>query len=89
MGTSPVLCAQSGLLTASSHRQMGMGFASVHARLGGLAAPLVTTLGELSPILPSLGFGTISVLAGLAVFCFLTETRNLPLVETIAAMERR
>ncbi|XP_003468271.1 solute carrier family 22 member 20 [Cavia porcellus] len=78
-----------GELYPTEIRQMGMGFASVHARLGGLAAPLVTTLGELSPILPSLGFGTISVLAGLAVFCFLTETRNLPLVETIAAMERR
>ncbi|XP_010634299.1 solute carrier family 22 member 20 [Fukomys damarensis] len=78
-----------GELYPTEIRQMGMGFASVHARLGGLAAPLVTTLGELSPILPSVGFGATSVLAGLAVLCFLTETRNLPLVETIAAMERR
>ncbi|XP_004627308.1 solute carrier family 22 member 20 [Octodon degus] len=78
-----------GELYPTEIRQMGMGFASVHARLGGLAAPLVTTLGELSPLLPSMGFGATSVLAGLAVLCFLTETRNLPLVETIAALERR
>uniref|UniRef100_G1R0J5 Major facilitator superfamily (MFS) profile domain-containing protein n=1 Tax=Nomascus leucogenys TaxID=61853 RepID=G1R0J5_NOMLE len=69
-------------------RWMGMGFASVHARLGGLAAPLVTTLGEYSTILPPVIFGATAVLAGLAV-CFLTETRNAHLVETIVAMERR
>jgi hypothetical protein len=68
---------------------MGMGFVSVHARLGGLAAPLVTTLGEFSPVLPPVVFGATSILAGLAITCFLTETRNVPLVETIAEMERR
>ena len=67
---------------------MGMGFASVSARFGGLVAPLVTTLGEFSAILPPMGFGATSILAGLAV-CFLAETRNAPLVETIEAMERR
>lgn len=66
-----------------------MGFASVNARLGGLAAPLITTLGEISPVLPPVSFGATSVLAGMAVICFLTETRNVPLVETIAAMESR
>ncbi|KAG3284717.1 solute carrier family 22 member 20 [Ictidomys tridecemlineatus] len=78
-----------GELYPTEIRQMGMGFTSVNARLGGLAAPLVTTLGEISPVLPPLGFGTTSILAGLVVLCFLTETRNVPLVETIAAMERR
>ncbi|XP_054097033.2 solute carrier family 22 member 20 isoform X8 [Callithrix jacchus] len=68
--------------------QMGMGFASAHARLGGLAASLVTTLGEFSAILPPVCFGATAILAGLAV-CFLTETRNEPLMETITAMERR
>nr|XP_054296762.1 LOW QUALITY PROTEIN: solute carrier family 22 member 20-like [Pongo pygmaeus] len=77
-----------GELYPTEIRQMGMGFASVHARLGGLAAPLVTTLGEYSTILPPVSFGTTAILAGLAV-CFLTETRNTPLVETIAAMESR
>ncbi|XP_011719085.2 solute carrier family 22 member 20 [Macaca nemestrina] len=77
-----------GELYPTEIRQMGMGFALVYARLGGLAAPLVTTLGEYSTILPPVSFGATAVLAGLAV-CFLTETRNAPLVETIAAMERR
>lgn len=71
-----------------SDRQMGMGFASVNARLGGLAAPLLTMLGEFSAVLPPVGFGAPSILAGLAV-CFLAETRDVPLVETIEAMERR
>lgn len=77
-----------GELYPTEIRQMGMGFASVYARLGGLAAPLVTTLGEYSTILPPVSFGATAVLAGLAG-CFLTETHNAPLVETIAAMERR
>ncbi|XP_058545597.1 solute carrier family 22 member 20 isoform X2 [Neofelis nebulosa] len=77
-----------GELYPTEIRQMGMGFASVSARFGGLTAPLVTTLGEFSTVLPPLGFGATSILAGLAV-CFLAETRNVPLVETIEAMERR
>nr|XP_017833761.3 solute carrier family 22 member 20 isoform X2 [Callithrix jacchus] len=77
-----------GELYPTEIRQMGMGFASAHARLGGLAAPLVTTLGEFSAVLPPVCFGATAILAGLAV-CFLTETRNEPLMETITAMERR
>ncbi|XP_004437653.2 PREDICTED: solute carrier family 22 member 20 [Ceratotherium simum simum] len=77
-----------GELYPTEIRQMGMGFTSVNARLGGLAAPLVTMLGEFSTVLPPVGFGAASILAGLAV-CFLAETRNVPLVETIEAMERR
>lgn len=65
-----------------------MGFVSVNARLGGLAAPLVTAVGEFSAILPPVAFGATSILAGLTV-CFLAETRNTPLVETIEVMERR
>ncbi|XP_070420745.1 solute carrier family 22 member 20 [Equus przewalskii] len=77
-----------GELYPTEIRQMGMGFTSVNARLGGLAAPLVTMLGEFGTVLPPVGFGATSILAGLAV-CFLAETRNMPLVETIEAMERR
>lgn len=86
----PALWAVWALATdwSTLFRQMGMGFASVSARLGGLIAPLVTMLGEFSAILPPLGFGATSILAGLAV-CFLAETHNAPLVETIEAMERR
>lgn len=100
-GRSPLLSARSPSTPAlwgsrprprtcphSSHRQMGMGFVSVNARLGGLAAPLVTAVGEFSAILPPVAFGATSILAGLTV-CFLAETRNTPLVETIEVMERR
>ncbi|XP_039696905.1 solute carrier family 22 member 20 [Pteropus medius] len=77
-----------GELYPTEIRQMGMGFASVNARFGGLVAPLVTAVREFNAILPPVSFGATSLLAGLAV-CFLAETRNRPLVETIAAMERR
>lgn len=77
-----------GELYPTEIRQMGMGFASVNARLGGLVAPLITAVGEFSAILPPVGFGATPILAGLAV-CFLAETRDAPLVETIVAMERR
>ncbi|XP_075403650.1 solute carrier family 22 member 20-like [Tenrec ecaudatus] len=77
-----------GELYPTEIRQMGMGFASVNARLGGLVAPLVTTLEEVNAVLPPVGFGVTSILAGLAI-CLLAETRNMPLVETIEAMERR
>ncbi|XP_059566132.1 solute carrier family 22 member 20 isoform X2 [Myotis daubentonii] len=77
-----------GELYPTEIRQMGMGFVSVNARLGGLAAPLVTAVGEFSAILPPVAFGATSILAGLTV-CFLAETRNAPLVETIEVMERR
>ncbi|XP_070282535.1 solute carrier family 22 member 20-like [Myotis yumanensis] len=77
-----------GELYPTEIRQMGMGFVSVNARLGGLAAPLVTAIGEFSAILPPVAFGATSILAGLTV-CFLAETRNTPLVETIEVMERR
>ncbi|XP_032976519.1 solute carrier family 22 member 20 [Rhinolophus ferrumequinum] len=77
-----------GELYPTEIRQMGMGFASVNARLGGLVAPLITAVGEFSAVLPPVGFGATPILAGLAV-CFLAETRDAPLVETIVAMERR
>ncbi|XP_028370066.1 solute carrier family 22 member 20-like [Phyllostomus discolor] len=77
-----------GELYPTEIRQMGMGFTSINARLGGLAAPLVSLVGEFSAVLPPAAFGATSVLAGLAV-CFLAETRNTPLVETIEMMEKR
>ncbi|KAM7084995.1 solute carrier family 22 member 20-like [Molossus nigricans] len=77
-----------GELYPTEIRQMGMGFVSINARLGGLVAPLITAVGEFSAILPPVAFGATSILAGLAV-CFLAETRNTPLVETIEVMERR
>ncbi|KAM9221896.1 LOW QUALITY PROTEIN: solute carrier family 22 member 20-like [Dugong dugon] len=70
-----------GELYSTEIRQMGMGFASANSHLGGLAAPLITTLREFNTFLPPVGFRAISILAGLAV-CFLTETRNMTLVET-------
>ncbi|XP_043826898.1 solute carrier family 22 member 20-like [Dromiciops gliroides] len=77
-----------GELYPTQVRQMGMGFVSVNARLGGMAAPLVSMLAEYHSALPPVIFGATAILAGVAV-CFLMETRNMPLVETIEAMERR
>uniref|UniRef100_A0A4X2JY20 Major facilitator superfamily (MFS) profile domain-containing protein n=1 Tax=Vombatus ursinus TaxID=29139 RepID=A0A4X2JY20_VOMUR len=62
-----------GELYPTQVRQMGMGFVSVNARVGGLVAPLVSMLGEYHTALPPVIFGATAILAGVAA-CFLMET---------------
>ncbi|XP_054853496.1 solute carrier family 22 member 20-like [Eublepharis macularius] len=77
-----------GELYPTEIRQTGVGFVSMQARIGAIVAPLVYLLRDSFPILPSLIFGAAPLLAGVAT-CFLMETRESPLLETIAEMERR
>ncbi|XP_032992094.1 solute carrier family 22 member 20-like [Lacerta agilis] len=78
----------SGELYPTEIRQTGMGFVSIQARLGAMVAPLVYVLRDSFPVLPPIIFGAAPLLAGVSA-CFLMETRHLPLLETIAEMERR
>ncbi|XP_060125826.1 solute carrier family 22 member 20-like [Zootoca vivipara] len=78
----------SGELYPTEIRQTGMGFVSMQARLGAMVAPLVYVLRDSFPVLPPIIFGAAALLAGVSA-CFLMETRRLPLLETIAEMERR
>lgn len=57
------------------------------ARIGSMAAPLVRMSGEFFPPLPLIIYGTAPILSGI-VTCFLPETRNAPLPETIEQVER-
>uniref|UniRef100_A0A669BUX0 Solute carrier family 22 member 6 n=1 Tax=Oreochromis niloticus TaxID=8128 RepID=A0A669BUX0_ORENI len=68
-------------------RQTGMGFVSTMARIGSMAAPAVLILDEVLPALPSLVYGGSAVLAG-CFACFLPETLNVPLPDTVEDTDR-
>uniref|UniRef100_A0A7N8XVB6 Solute carrier family 22 member 6 n=1 Tax=Mastacembelus armatus TaxID=205130 RepID=A0A7N8XVB6_9TELE len=69
-------------------RQTGMGFVSTFARVGSMAAPAVLILDEVLPALPSVVYGGAAVLAGFFA-CFLPETLNVPLPDTIEDVEEK
>ncbi|KAG7224723.1 hypothetical protein INR49_004614 [Caranx melampygus] len=69
-------------------RQTGMGFVSTMARVGSMAAPAVLILDEVLPALPSIVYGGAAVLAG-CFACFLPETLNVPLPDTIDDVEEK
>ncbi|XP_053188007.1 solute carrier family 22 member 6 [Scomber japonicus] len=69
-------------------RQTGMGLVSTMARIGSMAAPAVLILDEVFPALPSVVYGGAAVLAA-GFACFLPETLNVPLPDTIDDVEER
>ncbi|CAN9501230.1 unnamed protein product [Ophioblennius macclurei] len=69
-------------------RQTGMGFVSTMARVGSMAAPAILILDEIFPAFPSLVYGGSAVLAG-CFACFLPETLNQPLPDTIEDVEEK
>ncbi|XP_013884106.1 solute carrier family 22 member 6 isoform X2 [Austrofundulus limnaeus] len=69
-------------------RQTGMGFVSTMARVGSMAAPAVLILDEVLPVLPSIVYGGAAVLAS-GFACFLPETLNKPLPDTIEDVEEK
>ncbi|XP_042354725.1 solute carrier family 22 member 6 isoform X3 [Plectropomus leopardus] len=69
-------------------RQTGMGFVSTMARVGSMAAPAVLILDEVFPALPSVVYGGAAVLAS-CFACFLPETLNIPLPDTIEDVEEK
>nr|XP_046266487.1 solute carrier family 22 member 6 [Scatophagus argus]XP_046266488.1 solute carrier family 22 member 6 [Scatophagus argus] len=81
-----VIYLYTGELYPTVIRQTGMGFVSTMARVGSMAAPAVLILDEVLPVLPSVVYGGAAVLAG-CFACFLPETLNLPLPDTIADVE--
>nr|XP_057942595.1 solute carrier family 22 member 6 isoform X2 [Doryrhamphus excisus] len=69
-------------------RQTGMGLVSTMARVGSMAAPAVLILDEVFPSLPSVVYGGAAVVAS-GFACFLPETLNVPLPDTIQDVEER
>ncbi|KAJ1105672.1 hypothetical protein NDU88_003077 [Pleurodeles waltl] len=76
----------SGELYPTEIRQTGMGFVSMNARIGAMVAPIVLMASEYASFVPPLIYGLAAVLAGCGV-CFLAETRNQQLPDTIEAVE--
>ncbi|KYO27836.1 hypothetical protein Y1Q_0006889 [Alligator mississippiensis] len=69
-------------------RQTGMGLGNTLARVGGIVAPLVRMTSDYSPSLPLIIYGAAPVISGIAT-CFLPETLNMPLPDTIEDVERQ
>ncbi|KAK9391214.1 hypothetical protein NXF25_018544 [Crotalus adamanteus] len=69
-------------------RQTGMGFGNTMARVGGIVAPLVRMTSEYFPSFPLVIYATAPIISGL-VACFLPETLNVPLPDTIQDVESR
>ena len=74
-------------LVPTSVRNIGVGFASMCARVAGMAAPYVGgPLGDIEVYIPSIIFGTLAFLSGSLVF-LLPETLGQSLPETIEEWE--
>ncbi|XP_046736727.1 organic cation transporter protein-like [Diprion similis] len=68
-------------------RNVGVGTCSAIARLGGVVAPMIIKLSDISALLPLVTFGCSLVLAVL-LLVFLPETAKKKLPETIEEVER-
>ncbi|KAM9258894.1 LOW QUALITY PROTEIN: solute carrier family 22 member 6-like [Morus bassanus] len=78
----------SGELFPTVIRQTGMGLGGTMARVGGMVAPLVRMAADVTPVLPLVIYGAAPIISAIAT-CFLPETRNVPLPETVKDVERR
>ncbi|XP_044045137.1 solute carrier family 22 member 7-like isoform X2 [Siniperca chuatsi] len=68
-------------------RQNGLGYSSFMARVGVSVSPLIMLLEEVWGHLPSTAFSMVAFAGGLAA-CFLPETQNVRLPETIEDVEQ-
>ena len=80
-----VIYIHSGEIFPTTIRNSAMGLVSVSARLGGILAPFIVTLGSLSPNLQFTVFGLMSLTAGL-LNLKLPETRGARLPESVAEL---
>ncbi|KAM7074615.1 LOW QUALITY PROTEIN: solute carrier family 22 member 6-like [Ciconia maguari] len=78
----------SGELFPTVIRQTGMGLGGTMARVGSMVAPLVRMAADVTPVLPLIIYGAAPIISAIAT-CFLPETRNMPLPETVKDVERR
>ncbi|KAL8184143.1 UNVERIFIED_CONTAM: hypothetical protein K2H54_007588 [Gekko kuhli] len=69
-------------------RQTGLGFGSTMARVGGIVAPLAKMMEDYFSLLPTIVYGAAPIISGI-VACFLPETLNIPLPDTIEEVESR
>ncbi|XP_075425464.1 solute carrier family 22 member 20-like [Ascaphus truei] len=77
-----------GELYPTEIRQTGMGFSAMNARLGSAVASVLHLTGDFSSSILPLIFGVTPIVAGF-FSCFLMETRDSPLPDTIHDVESR
>ncbi|KAM4617174.1 solute carrier family 22 member 20-like [Discoglossus pictus] len=77
-----------GELYPTEIRQTGMGFSAMNARLGSAVASVLHLTGDFFSSLLPVVFGITPIVAGL-LSCFLMETRDSPLPDTIKDIESR
>ncbi|XP_078516576.1 solute carrier family 22 member 6-A-like [Lissotriton helveticus] len=78
----------SGELYPTMLRQTGMGLCNTMARIGGIVAPLVQLTGEYFRFLPLVIYACAPIISGIAA-CFLPETLNVALPDSIEEVENR
>ncbi|KAM6394743.1 uncharacterized protein O9250_013703 [Rhynochetos jubatus] len=78
----------SGELFPTVIRQTGMGLGGTMARVGSMVAPLVRMAADVTPVLPLVIYGAAPIVSAIAT-CFLPETRQAALPETVQDVERR
>ena len=83
-----VIYIHSGEIFPTTIRNSGMGLMSVAARLGGIIAPFIVSLGQTSPNLQFTVFGLMSLTAGL-LNLKLPETKGAQLPETVGDLMMR
>nr|XP_033811623.1 solute carrier family 22 member 6-A-like [Geotrypetes seraphini] len=69
-------------------RQSGLGLGQTMARVGGIVAPIVKMTSEYMSSLPPIIYGGAPLVSGI-IACFLPETKDQPLPETIEEVEER
>ncbi|XP_043931359.1 solute carrier family 22 member 6-A-like, partial [Protopterus annectens] len=69
-------------------RQTGAGFGSTMARVGSMTAPMVRLASSYASFLPLAIYGGAPIVSGI-IACFLPETRNTQLPDTIDEVENR
>ncbi|KAI8482966.1 hypothetical protein Bbelb_392660 [Branchiostoma belcheri] len=85
-GSFNVIYIWSGELYPTVIRNLGMGVASMWARIGGIVSPFIALSMDVWGPLPYIIFGGLSVVAG--VLCLiLPETLNFPLAQTLEEAE--
>ncbi|XP_066466308.1 solute carrier family 22 member 6-A-like [Tiliqua scincoides] len=67
-------------------RQTGLGFGSTMARVGGIVSPLAKMMEDYYSFLPPAVYGVVPIVSGITA-CFLPETLNIPLPDTVEEVE--
>merc|ERR1712212_268333 len=77
-----ILYMYTGELMPTTVRAAGVGSSSLVSKVGGTLSTTVAALAEISPIIPTLIFGSMAITSGLITF-ILPETKDRPMPATI------